>query len=231
MVALGNWVTTSRRLCWLGWQSFSNRTRRHRRNGCDLEERVTSEKLLLEPFCEGGGSSSDSTVNTEAQAAPGGAPGWQVALRTVPLKRITGLCISPDISEAALSFFTTWAKTSTTAGGAWFSQGIPTTVSHPPPKGLGADCMARTQGWAGWLATQFFKMGASTAVSHGFTPDLGRLSSTDLGNLQRWDPLFWQGSVGFTLFDMARLDWFHRLRESPEMGPPFLARLGWFHPF
>ena len=118
MVALGNWVTTSRRLCWLGWQSFSNRTRRHRRNGCDLEERVTSEKLLLEPFCEGGGSSSDSTVNTEAQAAPGGAPGWQVALRTVPLKRITGLCISPDISEAALSFFMTWAKTSTTAGGA-----------------------------------------------------------------------------------------------------------------
>ena len=56
------------------------------------------------------------TSNTEAQAARGLNPLLASCVESCSSVRITGLCVSPNVSEAAPSFITTWAKTSTTAG-------------------------------------------------------------------------------------------------------------------
>lgn len=80
-----------------------------------------------QPICQGR-LPSRCTCNTDAQAAQGRDPLPASCVQNCSSSWIPGLCILPNISEAAPSFITAWTKTSTLAG-------VPATA-HPlrPPR-------------------------------------------------------------------------------------------------
>ena len=86
---------------------------------------------------------------------------------------ITGLCVSPSISEAAPSFITTWAQTSTTAGGSQGGQGWPPSsqpgLSSPRPGGASFGVSATA---ALSLGSRQGGVGRSHPQSHWGSPSL-----------------------------------------------------------